>query len=132
MSRGLNTAESAAGSSAIAIVGMSGRFPGAKSVDAFWENLKHGIESISRFTDAELEFSVASEDLRREGARFVGARSVLEDVDLFDAPFFGIYPREAELMDPQHRLFLESSWEVLEQAGCDPERYPGMIGVFAG
>ena len=132
MSQGSNTTESADGSPAIAIVGISGRFPGAKSVDAFWENLKHGVESISRFTDTELEFSVASENLRREGARFVGARSVLEDVDLFDALFFGIYPREAELMDPQHRLFLESSWEVLEQAGYDPEQYPGMIGVFAG
>ncbi|MBI2924471.1 MAG: polyketide synthase, partial [Verrucomicrobia bacterium] len=116
----------------VAIVGMSGRFPGAKNVEAFWENLKNGVETISRFTDEELEYSVTTEEARRQGAKFIGARSILEDVDQFDASFFGIYPKEAELMDPQHRLFLECCWEALEQAGYDSEAYRGLIGVYAG
>ena len=116
----------------IAIIGMSGRFPGAKSVAAFWENLKNGVETISRFKDEELEYTNATEATRQQGAKMVKARAVLQDVDLFDAAFFGIYPKEAELMDPQHRVFLECAWEALESAGYDPEAYPGLIGVYAG
>lgn len=119
-------------SGAIAIVGMSGRWPGAKSPEAFWANLRSGIETISRYAEDELEFSLATSESKKHGQTFVGARGVLEDVDLFDAGFFGIYPREAELMDPQHRLFLECSWEALESAGCVPDRFPGLIGVYAG
>ncbi|MDB6016434.1 MAG: Amino acid adenylation domain protein, partial [Pedosphaera sp.] len=111
---------------------MSGRFPGAKDVAAFWENLKNGVETISRFKNEELEFSNASEAARSQGSKFVNARAILEGADLFDAGFFGVYPREAEVMDPQHRLFLECAWEAVESAGYDPEAYPGLIGVFAG
>ena len=112
----------------IAIVGMSGRFPGAASVDEFWRNLKAGVDSVSLFSTDELE--VAKATAREPG--YIGARSVLKDVDRFDADFFGIYPREAETMDPQHRIFLECAWEALENAGHSPEQFPGLIGVFAG
>src|SRR6201996_7015013 len=114
----------------IAIVGMSGRFPGARNVDQFWRNLKAGVESVSRFTDGELEDSFG--DDVRNAPNFVKARPILEDVDLFDADFFGMYAREAELTDPQHRVFLECAWEALESAGYDPRTYSGSIGVFAG
>ena len=116
----------------IAIVAMSGRFPGARSVDEFWKNLVAGRETISVFSESELEFSVATPEAKAKGQKFVAARAVLEDVDQFDAAFFGIYPKEAEIMDPQHRLFLECSWEALEGAGYDPESYRGMIGVYGG
>jgi amino acid adenylation domain-containing protein len=112
----------------IAIVGMAGRFPGAASVDEFWRNLKGGVDSVSLFAADELE--VAKATAQQPG--YIGARSVLKDVDRFDAEFFGIYPREAETMDPQHRIFLECAWEALENAGHSPEQFPGLIGVFAG
>jgi amino acid adenylation domain-containing protein len=116
----------------IAVVGLSGRFPGAKSVDEFWRNLVNGVETISRFREEELEFSAACPTALSQGQKFIRARAVLEDADRFDAEFFGIYPREAELMDPQHRFFLESAWEAVENAGYDPGAYPGLIGVYAG
>ena len=115
---------------AVAIVGMAGRFPGARNIAEFWRNLCGGVESVSRFEDSELEDSF---DAQTRGAEnFVRARPILEGVDLFDAPFFGMYAREAELTDPQHRVFLECAWEALEDAGYDPATYPGPIGVFAG
>jgi len=120
----------AAPGDAIAIVGLAGRFPGARTVGAFWRNLEAGVESISRFGEAELE-DAFSDEVRR-APNFVRARPVLEDVDRFDADFFGMYAREAELTDPQQRLFLECAWEALEDASCDPRRYRGAIGVFAG
>jgi amino acid adenylation domain-containing protein len=120
----------AAPGDAIAIVGLAGRFPGARTVGAFWRNLEAGVESISRFGEAELE-DAFSDEVRR-APNFVRARPILEDVDKFDAEFFGMYAREAELTDPQQRLFLECAWEALEDAGCDPRRYRGAIGVFAG
>ncbi len=116
----------------VAIVGMSGRFPGARNVEQFWRNLVTGVETISHFREDELEFTVATEAAKAQGQKFIRARAVLEDVDQFDAAFFGIYPREAEVMDPQHRLFLECAWESLESAGYDSEAYPGLIGVYAG
>ncbi|MBL9212046.1 MAG: type I polyketide synthase, partial [Opitutaceae bacterium] len=116
----------------IAVVGMSGRFPGARNVAEFWRNLAGGVETIARFQEHELEYSVATPAARAAGQKFVGARGVLDGVDQFDAAFFGIAPREAELMDPQHRLFLECAWEAIESAGYDPAAYPGLIGVFAG
>jgi amino acid adenylation domain-containing protein len=115
---------------AVAIVGMAGRFPGAKTLDEFWRNLCAGVESITRFSDAELEDSFSDEI--RSAPNFVKARPILEEVEQFDADFFGMYAKEAELTDPQHRLFLECCWEALENAGCDPATYPGSIGVFAG
>lgn len=111
----------------IAIIGLAGRFPGAKDVPAFWDNLKNGVESITRFTDAELELTPPA----GEGP-IVNARGVLEGADLFDAGFFGINPRDAEQMDPQQRVFLECAWEALENAGYDPAKIPGLVGVWAG
>jgi acyl transferase domain-containing protein len=116
---------------AIAIVGMSGRFPGAANVRQFWENLCSGVESISFIPREELIKAGYPEALVRDPA-YVPAKAVLDDIDLFDAGFFGCSPREAELMDPQHRLFLECGWSALEDAGYDPGRYDGAIGVFAG
>jgi len=115
---------------AIAIVGMACRLPGADDVRAFWRNMRSGEVSISQFSDEELEDDFTPEERASEG--FVKARSVLEDVDMFDAGFFGMYPREAAITDPQHRLFLECCWNAFEDAGYDPSRYDGAVGVFAG
>src|SRR2546423_1544988 len=112
----------------IAIVGMAGRFPGARNVDEFWKNLTGGVESVRFFSDAELR--AAGVDTSESD--YVKARAVMSDVDLFDATFFGIDQKEAELLDPQHRVFLEVAWEALENAGYDSERVNGAIGVFAG
>ena len=113
---------------AIAIVGMAGRFPGAASLEVFWQNLVDGVDSVSNFDPSQLEVSAAT----RDQGGYIGARSILPDVDKFDPGFFGIYPKEAELMDPQHRIFLECAWEALERAGHSPEAFAGLIGVFAG
>ena len=116
----------------IAVIGMSGRFPRAKDTAQFWENLIKGVDGVTHFAESDLEYSVSSPAAIASGQKFVRARATLENVDLFDAAFFGIFPREAEQMDPQHRLFLECAWEALESAGHDPFVYPGMIGVYAG
>jgi len=115
----------------IAVIGMSGRFPGAKNVDEFWRNVRDGVESISFFTDQELESSGINPVLLTN-PHYVKAKGILEDAELFDASLFNITPREAETIDPQHRLILECAWEALESAGYDPERYGGLIGVYAG
>jgi len=115
----------------IAIVGMAGRFPGAADVEAFWRNLCAGVETISRFTEEELAASGVPPEVFR-GPNYINARGIPEGTGWFDAGFFGYTPREAEIIDPQQRLFLEVVWEALENAGCDPERFPGLIGVFAG
>ncbi len=114
----------------IAIIGMAGRFPGARNVAEFWHNLCGGVESIRHFSDAELEDTF--DRATRDAPNFVKARPILENVDQFDAEFFGMYAREAELTDPQQRVFLECSWEALEDAGYDPATYQGAIGVFGG
>jgi acyl transferase domain-containing protein/acyl carrier protein len=115
----------------VAIVGMAGRFPGADTPDAFWRNLRAGVESISRFTVAEMEAAgVPSEEYGAPS--YVPAGGTLAGIDLFDADFFGIPQREAELLDPQQRHFLECGWEALESAGHDPLRFRGRIGVYAG
>ncbi len=115
----------------IAVIGMSGRFPGASNIDIFWDNLRNGIESISTFTDDELlNVGVAPNLLRSPD--YVKAGGVLDGIDMFDASFFKYSPREAKTMDPQHRLFLESAYEALQHAGYDPQRYRRSIGVFAG
>jgi len=113
----------------IAIVGMAGRFPGAESVEEFWRNLRDGVESRTVLSDEELA-SVPPK--MRKSPGYVKVARTIKDVALFDAAFFGVNPREADVMDPQHRLFLESSWAALEDAGYDPERYPGGVGVYAG
>lgn len=115
----------------IAIIGMAGRFPGARNLDEFWQNLCDGVESVRFLSDQELEDLGVDAVLRRD-PNHVKAVAVLDDTRLFDATFFGYTPRDAELMDPQQRLFLECAWEALENAGYDPEIYQGAIGVFAG
>lgn len=118
-----------ADSLSLAVVAMAGRFPGARDLAGFWKNLRNGVESIRTLTDAEL----ASAPVRRELLRrpdYVRAGSFLDEVELFDAEFFGFSPREAELMDPQHRVFMECAWEALEIGGyATGDRPP--IGVFA-
>jgi amino acid adenylation domain-containing protein len=111
-------------------VGMAGRFPGARSVAEFWRNQLRGIEAIARFGFEDLENPQA--DVTARDGNYVMARSVLDDVDRFDAEFFSILPREAERIDPQQRLFLECCWQALEDGGYDPTTYPGSIGVYAG
>ncbi|MBZ5536433.1 MAG: amino acid adenylation domain-containing protein [Acidobacteriia bacterium] len=115
----------------VAIIGMAGRFPGARNIESFWHNLKNGVESIRFFTDQELAAAGVDAELLANPS-YVKARGLLEDIDMFDAGFFGILPREAETMDPQQRLFLETSWEALENAGYDSEKYDGAIGLSAG
>ncbi len=116
--------------SGFAVVGLSGRFPGARTVDQFWDNLMAGRASIKRFSRAELED--AFDEATRADPDYVPARPIIDDVELFDADYFGMSPREAALTDPQQRLFLEICVEALEDAGYDPQRYEGLIGVFAG
>jgi acyl transferase domain-containing protein len=114
----------------IAIVGMAGRFPGARSVAEFWRNQINGIEAISHFRVEDLEIPDAA--TVAQNPSYVRARSVLDDVDMFEPEFFGILPKEAELLDPQQRLFLECCWQAFEDAGYDPAVYDGPIGVYAG
>ena len=116
----------------IAIIGMTGRFPGADSVEEFWANLVAGKESISFFSDEELvESGLDPVELKRRG-HYVPARGVLKDADCFDAAFFGVHPKEAEVMDPQQRVFLEACWAALERAGYPPSQMRGSVGVFGG
>ena len=115
----------------IAIIGMSCRFPGAKNIDASWQNLRNGVESVSFFSDEELLSSGINPALLSK-PNYVKANAVLPDIEMFDASFFGISPREANIIDPQHRLFLECAWESMESAGYDPETNESSIGVYAG
>ncbi len=118
------------GAEPVAIIAMAGRFPGAASVEQFWDVLIEGRDTVRRFTPEELDASVPA-SLRADPS-YVPARGVIDGVDLFDAGFFGISPKEAELMDPQQRLFLELCWEALERGGHYPEGYGAPIGVFGG
>src|SRR5262249_24565703 len=115
----------------IAIVAMAGRFPGAGSIEELWRNLRAGVESVRFFTDEELAAAGVEPALAAD-PRYVRAGAPLDGIDRFDAGLFGFSPREAEVTDPQHRVFLECAWEALERAGCDPATWPGAIGVFAG
>ncbi|MEH2206138.1 MAG: condensation domain-containing protein [Nostoc sp.] len=117
--------------SEIAIIGLTGRFPGAKNVDEFWHNLQNGIESISTFSDEEL-LQAGVDAALLSNPNYVKRNAVIENAELFDADFFGFNPRDAEITDPQHRIFLECAWEALEKAGYNSETYNGSIGVFAG
>ncbi|NYF51916.1 non-ribosomal peptide synthetase/type I polyketide synthase [Tunturiibacter gelidoferens] len=114
----------------VAIIGMSGRFPGAPDVEAFWQNIAAGKVSISHFSPSELEARNSAG--LENGSDYVAARGVLDDPGMFDAEFFGISPRDAESMDPQHRIFLETCWNALEDAGYDQSTYAGQIGLFGG
>jgi acyl transferase domain-containing protein/acyl carrier protein len=115
----------------IAVVGMAGRFPGARSIEEFWVNIRDGRESISDFSDDDLRREGVPDDLLAN-SKYVKCSPILESMDRFDAGFFGITPRDAAIMDPQHRQFLECVWEALEHAGHPPERFGGSIAVFAG
>ncbi|MCL7464699.1 non-ribosomal peptide synthetase/type I polyketide synthase [Phaeovulum sp. NW3] len=115
---------------AIAIIGLSGRFPGADGLDQFWRHIRAGDNLIPRFRPDEIEDSYTPD--QRAAPNYVPARPWLPDAEMFDAPFFGMYPREAAVADPQGRVFLEVAYEALEDAGHDPRRFDGGIGVFAG
>jgi acyl transferase domain-containing protein/SAM-dependent methyltransferase len=115
----------------LAVVGMRGRFPGASDLDQYWQNLAAGVESIEVLTVEEMRAAGVPDDVVQLPG-YVNAAPVLEAVDEFDAEFFGFSARDAALTDPQQRLFLETVWETLEDAGYDPSTYPGAIGLFAG
>jgi acyl transferase domain-containing protein/acyl carrier protein len=115
----------------IAVIGMACRLPGADTVEAFWQNLRGGVESVSFFTPEELaQAGVRPEEF--QDPAYIPAKAITRDVERFDARFFGYTSREAQVLDPQQRLFLEVAWEALERAGYDSERYRKAIGVFGG
>jgi acyl transferase domain-containing protein len=115
----------------VAVIGMAGRFPGARNLEQFWQNLCDGVESIKFFTDEEL-LAHGSDARLLDDPNYVKAEAVLDDIEMFDASFFGFTPREASLLDPQHRVFLETAWESLENAGYAAGEYSRRTGVYAG
>jgi len=121
---------------AIAVIGMAGRFPGAEDLNAYWRNLRGGVESLRFFSDEELLASGTPRDLLAH-PELVRAGMVLDGlslggIDLFDASFFGSGPADAELLDPPQRFFLQYAWHTLENAGYDPLTYGGVVGVYGG
>jgi hypothetical protein len=114
----------------IAIIGMAGRFPGARDLDTFWSNLRNGVEAVQFYSEEELLATGELLENIRDPA-YVRASAPLDDIDQFDAAFFGMSPRDAAVFDPQHRLFLECAWEAFEHAGYVGERVDGSVGVFA-
>lgn len=128
--RDANRAPDDRSSDAVAIVGMVGRFPGADNIDQLWRNLCDGVESISFFTPEELGPGIAPR--LRDDPDYVRARGLIDHADQFDAAFFGISPLDARVTDPQQRVFLELAQQALENAGVDPARYKGLIGIYAG
>lgn len=117
--------------SEIAIVGMAGRFPGAPDPDSLWRRVSRGEDCLVDLDTGELE-ARGVDPLSLSDPLYVRRAGVLDDVECFDAEFFGIGPRDAAVMDPQHRHFYQCAWEALESAGHVPERFSGSIGVFAG
>lgn len=115
----------------IAVIGVSGRFPGAKDVGQFWENLCRGQESVTRFEKQEAVDNGADPE-EVDKPEYVRAWGTLDDIDRFDARFFGYNPKEATVLDPQQRIFLEEVWKVFEYAGYDPENCGKTVGVYAG
>jgi phthiocerol/phenolphthiocerol synthesis type-I polyketide synthase E len=116
---------------AMAIVGMAGRFPGARDLAAFWRNIREGVESLETFSDADLQAAGVDPTLSAQ-PQYVRKGTVLENADHFDAGFFGMSPREAQVIDPQQRIFLECAWEALEHAGYAPGAMANAVGVYAG
>src|SRR5215813_10018881 len=114
-----------------AIVGMACRVPGAKNIEQFWQNLRDGVESISFFSDEEVE-QAGVDPVELKSPYYVKAGGILDDIEYFDADFFGFTPKEAEMTDPQHRCFLECCWEALEHAGYSADKYRGLIGLYGG
>ena len=119
------------GGGGVAIIAMTGRFPGANDLETYWRNIRGGVESITFFSDEELQAAGIPTEIAAL-PRYVKARGVIDGVDLFDAGFFGYSPTDVLLMDPQQRLFLQCAWEALELAAYDPQTYRGLIGVYAG
>lgn len=115
----------------IAVIGLSCRFPGAKHINEFWENLKNGVESISFYSEQELIDSGVDPGLIKN-PNYIKAYGFLSDTEYFDSHFFDYTPKEAESMDPQMRIFHECAWQALEDAGYNTEAYRGMIGLYAG
>ncbi len=116
----------------IAIVGIACKFPGARNKNEFWENLIANKESVTFFTNEELaEYELDFDNLRKN-PNYIGAKAILDDIDQWDAPFFNVLPSEAKNMDPQQRLWLENTWHAFEDAGINPFKYKGNIGVYAG
>jgi acyl transferase domain-containing protein len=118
--------------SPIAVVGIGCRFPGARSVSAFWENLLQGRETVETIDEQTLRANVLDYDAIKGDAELVPRAGVLEGVEEWDHGFFGVSPRQASLMDPQHRLWLECTWDALEDGCLDPSRFAGNVGVFTG
>ncbi|MEO1671094.1 MAG: beta-ketoacyl synthase N-terminal-like domain-containing protein, partial [Cyanobacteria bacterium J06631_2] len=121
----------ATGECQVAIIGMSCRFPGADNIEQFWANLRDGVESISFFKGAEMIATGVDRELVNH-PDYVNASPILADIEGFDADFWGYSPKEAQLLDPQQRLFMECAWESLEDAGYDPLTYSGDIGLYGG
>ncbi|MDT8329046.1 MAG: beta-ketoacyl synthase N-terminal-like domain-containing protein, partial [Roseovarius sp.] len=115
----------------IAIVGMAAHLPGAQTVAQYWDNLRRGISSIRKLSQDELLASGESQHMIRQ-KNYVPFGAPLDGFDMFDGEFFGFGPKESAILDPQHRHFLETAWEALEDAGHPPESFDGNIGVFAG
>ena len=115
----------------IAIVGMAIRVPGASTPEEFWANLRDGVESLRVYTDEELLARGVSPATLAD-PHYVKAGMALQGFDEFDPEFFGFSPKEAAILDPQHRQFYEVAWEALERAGHPPKQFQGNIGVFAG
>jgi amino acid adenylation domain-containing protein len=124
------TKKQTAEDSDIAVIAMAGKWPGAGNVSAFWEVLKNGQETTSFFTAQELDANIP--DALKNDPAYVKARGIIENPAAFDAAFFNIPPRLAEMMDPQQRVFLEIAWEALEASGHQPQNYKGLVGVYAG
>jgi phthiocerol/phenolphthiocerol synthesis type-I polyketide synthase E len=116
---------------AVAIIGLAGRFPGASSLDEFWRNIRDGVEALESLSEADLDAAGVDGALRASSS-YVRRGTSLEGADLFDASFFGIPPREAEILDPQQRVFLECAWEALEHAGYGAGSSRHAVGVYAG
>jgi amino acid adenylation domain-containing protein len=115
----------------IAIIGMAGRFPGATNIDEFWQNLRDGVESISQLSDQELRLAGIESNLLND-PNYVKVAAVIPNIEEFDASFFGYTPKEAQVIDPQQRLFLECAWSALENAGYQPDSDNYTIGVYGG
>ncbi|NGO69801.1 type I polyketide synthase, partial [Streptomyces boncukensis] len=115
----------------IAVIGMAGRFPGARDLAAFWDNLTAGRESVAPLSDADY-LAAGGDPARLDDPGLVKRASVVEGIDEFDAAYFGYPPAEAELLDPQQRLFLECAHHTLEHAGHGPGTTGGAVGVYAG